>query len=498
MTNALTNALTDEMMPFMALIKTRAGLMFEGGGEHTLAMAVRRQHRDAGTATLAEYYSRLYCDAGEFKALVNLLTVNETYFFREPDQISLLTEHLLPRLLAERNTATPIRILSAGCSSGEEPYSLAMALQESYGESATRLFSLSGADIDGAMLAKARSGRYSAFSLRGAPDGIGTRYFDQRDKTHVLKDSIRRRVTFHEFNLLAAVAPPSLREFDIIFFRNVSIYFDAPTRLLIQHKLSAMMKPDSYLMIGTAETLANDFGVLQLVEEAQLYYFVKGKPPLAAEPKRKSEASPEVASPGSNTKSTTSVGLKPDLRKPAPTFDQLRELVRQKRFDEALAPLDSLLAANALTTEVLLLKGYICLHRQDYLAASELAQRALAVAEWSTDAFLLLGLSAKWRADVAEATRWFKQAVYASHECWPAHFYLAELCRASNEQAQAQRAYRVVWQMLTSEMTQARPPETGIKVIPLDLPASEVRFLCEHQLARLGDVRFSVGVADPR
>lgn len=470
----------DDFGPFIALIKQRAGLLFEGDSEQRLARVLRQRCSDDGTASLAEYYSRLYCDKAEFKRLINLLTINETYFFREPDQISLLVDRLLPRLMAGRSPANPVRILSAGCSSGEEPYSLAIALTEKYGEAAAEMFTLVGADIDGAMLAKARLGRFPEFSFRAAPANVQARYFVQDGAAFVLKDALRHRVMFYEHNLLADAGSPALRDFDVIFFRNVSIYFDDATRRLIQKKLAALMKAGGYLIVGTSETLANDFGLLQLIHDGSLFYFAKGRPELGQ---------PALVPQGDFLR-VVPQGRPP----PPPSLDQIRALAGVKRYDEAARLLDLLLGVNANDAAALLLKSYVRMQLKDFAAAADLAQRALRQLEWSTDAFWLLGMAAKWRADPVEATRWLKQAVYVSHQCWPAHFYLAELYRAASEAEQAKRAYRIVLQLVAD----GRTAETGLKVVPLEIPVAEVRFLCEHQLGRLGDARIAATSARVR
>jgi chemotaxis protein methyltransferase CheR len=512
-----------DLASFKMLIKERCGLLFEDHGEEKLANALA-DRADAVGASPGDYYRRLHGDDGEFQLLVNLLTINETYFFREPEQIRLLIERLAPRMLAARAMAgstAPLRILSAGCSSGEEPYSLAMGMLDKFGEAALRQFTFTGGDIDSTVLAKARSGRYTDFSFRGVPADVRARYFRKERWSNLLDDRVKRLVSFFELNLLAESFPPELQGFDIIFFRNVSIYFDMETRKVIQRNLASLMKADGILVIGTAETLANDLGVLPLVEEDGLFYFVKGKPPL---PDHVTQASTTVAREAlppliSSLQSAAALAAASVLKAPLPVASPLvppgawslpavapvataavplptftapsaklstpvatdaRRLAEERRWDEALPVLDALLAATPGNAEALLLKAYVLINRKDFAAAEALAQRVLDVDAWSVDAFLLLGLAAKWRQLNETAIKWFKQAAYARHECWPAHYYLADLYRGGGETEQARRAYRVVIQLLAGGA-----PDTGIQHVPLGLPLGEIRFLCEHQLAKL-------------
>jgi chemotaxis protein methyltransferase CheR len=508
-----------DLASFKTLIKERCGLLFEGHSEEKLAKALA-ERADAVGALPGDYYLRLHGDDAEFQLLINLLTINETYFFREPEQIRLLIERLVPRMLAARTRAgstAPLRILSAGCSSGEEPYSLVMGMLDKFGEAALCQFTFAGGDIDSTVLDKARSGRYTDFSFRGVPDDVRARYFRKERWSNLLDDRVKRLVSFHELNLLADRFPPELQGFDIIFFRNVSIYFDMETRKVIQRNLASLMKADGILVIGTAETLANDLGVLPLVEEDGLFYFVKGKPPL---PEHATQASttvarealpplitslqsaaagvlktplpvaPPLVPPGdwSLPVVATTAAPFPTLRapstKPSPAATDARRLAEEKRWDEALPVLDAMLAAAPGNKEALLLKAYVLINRKDFSAAEALAQRVLDVDDWSVDAFLLLGLAAKWRQFNETAIKWFKQAAYARHECWPAHYYLADLYRGVGETELARRAYRVVIQLLAGGA-----PDTGIQHVPLGLPLGEIRFLCEHQLAKLSSAQ---------
>ncbi|TAL48341.1 MAG: protein-glutamate O-methyltransferase CheR, partial [Methylovulum sp.] len=124
---------------FKALIKQRCGLTFEGIGEAPLVSGLQKRITETGAKNASAYYALLLANEHEFHELVALLTINETYFYREPEQLQLLVDCLIPRILSRKQDRSPVRILCAGCSSGEEPYSIAIALREKYGESAARL-----------------------------------------------------------------------------------------------------------------------------------------------------------------------------------------------------------------------------------------------------------------------------------------------------------------------------------------------------------------------
>lgn len=480
-----------DLARFKTLIKLRSGLLFEGNSEANLVQALTTRAKELNMG-VDRYYAEAHGNGAEFQELINRLTINETYFFREAEHIRLLVDRLVPRLLAERSSDAPVRILSAGCSSGEEPYSLVMALLDKYGERVARQFEFVGGDIDSAVLAKARNARYTGFSFRGVPNALRERYFDADRGAFTVKEQVKKQVLFHELNLLERGVAPVLRDFDIVFFRNVSIYFDAATRKTVQQNIAFLMKENGILITGTAETLANDLGVLRLTEEEGLFYFAKGQPPMShlrtqAPPNRKLATAPAVASspaaPMSRRKGddTPTLPTSPEPRSPAPLeLDAVRKQLRDKRYDQALPLLDAVLRSEPGHAQALLLKAHVLINRKDFAAAELLARAVQACDAWSIDALLLLGLAAKWQQQPQAAIRWFKQAAYACHTCWVAHYYLADLYRASDETERARRSYRVVVQLLSGETA-----DTGIRVVPLDLPVGEIRFLCEHHLGKL-------------
>lgn len=491
------------LTPFKDFIKQRCGLIFQGSGEKPLTDGLRKRIAATGTKNASAYFAKLTGDDHEFLELVCLLTINETYFYREPAHLRLLTDCLIPRILARKGDASPVRILSAGCSSGEEAYSIAMALREKYGASAARMFHLAGGDIDKNALEKARMARYSEFSFRGLTPELRDRYFERHGKwAWSVRTDLIQEVHFHHLNLLDERYHETLRDFDIIFFRNVSIYFDRPTRSIIQRRLATLLEDEGALIIGIAETLANDLGVLNLVEEDGLFYL--SKQPLA--PVRQhfqvpifpachatltdlisAPAMPIVSSPPLAAAHVSATPVAPHSVTPQPLagINEALHLTREKRHDDALLVIVRLLEQRPGATDALLLKAHILLQRKAYAAVDEVAQRVLTTDAWSIDAFVLLGLAAKWRNRDADAVKWFKKAAYACSECWPAHFYLAELYRAANETEKARRSYRVALQLLSGQHASS----DGLSIIPLGLPPAEVRFLCEHQVAKIDSVR---------
>lgn len=464
------------LSPFKQLIRTRCGLLLEGVGEEPLVVALKKRIAELGLSGEAAYYARLIGDEGEFQEFVTLLTINETYFYREPEQLTLLVERLVPRLLGEEGGRLPLRILSAGCSTGEEPYSIAMALLEKFGESAARMVRIMGGDIDHHALAKARAGRYTAFSFRGLPAALQDKYFRPfgRDGREI-DERIRSMVEFHHLNLLVSPFPSLLGELDVVFFRNVSIYFDEATRRQIQRGFLAAMSPRGRLVVGSAETLANDLGLFRLVEEGGAFHFSRsgGAEPRPALPPRPVAPSPVPPRPAMSVPPPRPAAVAVPVREAGPDVEAIRALIRDKRLDRVemlLSPNDPCVAGDA---RLCALAGYARALTKDFPAAVQWAGRALAADEWSPDGMMLRGLAAKWGGDEAEALGWFKKAVYVRPECWPAQYYLAESHRAAGAEEVARRAYRVALRLLD----EGADADGGL-VLPLGLPVGHVRFLC--------------------
>lgn len=487
-----------DLAPFKRLVRQRCGLVFEGVGERRLATVLSEC---MGSCDPQHYLAQLETDATEFAKVVNQLTINETYFFREVEQFKLLTDVLVPRLMSRRPPGVPIRILSAGCASGEEPYSIAMSLFDRFGESTLQRFKIVAGDIDSTVIARAREARYSEFSFRSVCQGVRSRYFRFEHNAHVLIDAVRNAVEFHELNLLHPAFAPSMPAFDIVFMRNVSIYFDIPIRREIQRNLAAMMSGDGYLVTGMTETLANDLGVFSLVEDGGLYYFCRQAPqaalmsrtsirPIAtdhpahrvvtrSEPplhRLHGERSARAHHHAQGAAVPTLPLVSPATPPGSPTLEEAMALVHDERYEEALPLVQKLLEAQPQNNGARLLQAYIHLNRRNFALAMDGCNHVLAADAWSVDALFVMGLAEKWREQPSSAIAWFKKAAYLHQQCWPAHFYLAGLYSAQGDHASAGRAHRVVLRLL------AGTPDPGIRVVPVGLRPAEVRFLCERRL----------------
>ncbi len=237
-----------------ALLRRRAGIVLTPDKGYLLETRLGPVLARFGLASHTALGAKLRTLPGEVleRAVVEALTTHESSFFRDGKPF----EHLaaaLPRLAASRPAGTPIRIWSAACSTGQEAYSVAMLAEESRPHLGARRVEILGTDVSAEIVARARDGLYTQFEVqRGLPVRLLVRHFVQEGTRWRISDALRAAVRFEEGNLLGT--PPPGR-FDVIFCRNVLIYFDAPTKTRVLDTLARQLVPDGVLYLGGAETV---------------------------------------------------------------------------------------------------------------------------------------------------------------------------------------------------------------------------------------------------
>lgn len=183
--------------------------------------------------------------------VVEVMTINETFFFRDQSPFEAFEKEILP-VLAERGKTRPIRIWSAACSTGQEPYSLAIIIEEHRGKYPHLQYEIVASDINNRILAKARQGLFSDLEVnRGLPPKYRDKYFTKDGSQWSINDTIRKHINFKYHNLKADYI--GLGSFDLVLLRNVLIYFDATLKENILSKIEKVMRKDGYLMLGAAE-----------------------------------------------------------------------------------------------------------------------------------------------------------------------------------------------------------------------------------------------------
>lgn len=192
----------------------------------------------------------------EFQELMNAMTVNETYFYREKEQFEVLVDRILPELHSTKPKAAPIRILCAPCSTGEEPYSVILHLLEEARLIEDRDIEVVGIDIDSTVIAKANAAKYSERSVHAIPPGVLAKYFKKRALGFELIDDLVGTVDFKVSNVFDKMQMRQLGKFDVIFSRNMLIYFDDASRKEVAMTFYDMLNIGGYVLLGHAEYMS--------------------------------------------------------------------------------------------------------------------------------------------------------------------------------------------------------------------------------------------------
>lgn len=231
-----------------------------------------------GFEDFESFYHHLVFRKDEYllQELINLSTVNETYFFREEYQFKTLVEEAVPELDSLRSSRDSINILTAPSSSGEELYSIAIYIMEYAKEFfAKRDFVLVGIDIDSMMIKKARNGVFNQRSISKIPPHLLQKYFIQDGKQYRIIDEIRKGLTFKVVNVMDFYAMKKLGKFDAIFSRNMLIYFDEKTRKEILATYHALLKSHGYLFLGHAEKVPEEMEIFKRVKKGESIIYQK-------------------------------------------------------------------------------------------------------------------------------------------------------------------------------------------------------------------------------
>ena len=237
---------------FATLVHQRSAIRLEAGKEYLVESRLLPLAREAGLGGVDEYVRRLRIapQHAVFERVVEALTTNETSWFRDATPFQALTRHVIPELIRARPGMASVRVWSAACSTGQEPFSIAMALEAEVPELGVQIIAT---DLSEEVLARCRSGRYSQLEVnRGLPVAMLVRHFTRVGIEWEVSQQIRKKVTFLKHNLLQA--PPAGGLFDIVFLRNVLIYFDLSTKQEVLRRMQTVVRPGGFLLMGGAET----------------------------------------------------------------------------------------------------------------------------------------------------------------------------------------------------------------------------------------------------
>lgn len=236
------------------LVRTEAGIVLDDGKEYLVEARLGPVARQEGLPSVSALVAQLGPAQGRLHArVVDAMTTNETIFFRDVEPFEVLRKEILPELIAARRASRRLHIWCGASSTGQEPYSIAMTIAEHFPELASWTVEIRATDISEEVLAKARAGRYTQLEInRGLPAPMLVKYFEKRGLEWELQPRIRQMVRFETLNLMRPL--PAMSPQDLVFLRNVLIYFEVADKQRILGNVRRVLRPDGYLFLGAAET----------------------------------------------------------------------------------------------------------------------------------------------------------------------------------------------------------------------------------------------------
>jgi len=439
---------------FRAAVAQRMGLFFDDSKLGLLSDVLHRR-LESGAWTPEEYLALLEEGSAELRTLATELTVGETYFFRHLDQFKAFREVALPERLRARAASRRLNVLSAGCASGEEAYSLAMVLRDQ-GEGASWTVSVRGFDLNSALLDRAAQGRYSQWSLRETPADVQERWFHREGREFCIDPEIRSMVAFEERNLAGDEAAWIPEAYDVVFLRNVLMYFTPEAAAALVGKVTCSLAPGGFLFLGHAETLRGLSQDYHLAHTHDTFYYrrkeaVSPRPAtrdtfrapavdLAAGPdvswveaiRRTTERIRSLTDPPSQAAESASPPRRRDL---GPALD----LLRRERFGEALSFVRGLPEEEAQDADALLLQAALLTQSGALAEAERLCAELLRIDELSAPAHYLMALCCEARRDEAGAREHDLSAAYLDPGFAMPRLHLGLMAARSGDREAARR-----------------------------------------------------------
>jgi chemotaxis protein methyltransferase CheR len=256
----LSTVMTDEeFAKFCEFFYRKTGIQFQEGKKYYVERRIADRIEKTGSESFRDYFTlvRFQANGEELQFLVNTMTVNETYFFREDYQFETLVSGILPGLARTKPRATPIRIWSIPCSSGEEPYSIAINILEHWDQADSWNIEIHASDIDSKILHEARTGLYSERSLTRVSAQLRSKYFVPcSNNTFQICDELRESIDFSLVNVVDPLHTHRFRNIDVIFCRNLLIYFDDVGRRETVEMFYEALAPGGFVCLGHSESMS--------------------------------------------------------------------------------------------------------------------------------------------------------------------------------------------------------------------------------------------------
>ncbi len=479
---------------FRDFILERIGLDFPEDKRHLLTRGLAEVLTLTGNSNLDQLYLMLQSRAATnalWDQVISVLTVGETYFFRNANHWDALRTQILPELMAQREHSTRrIRIWSAGCATGEEPYSIAMLLRETIPNLDSWNILILATDLNREALRKAQEGLYGSWSFRGVDRRIQDTYFKLEGKFYAISDHIKRMVTFNYLNLVGDKYPSltnNTNAMDIILCRNVTIYFTPQITLEVVHRFHETLTDGGWLIPGPSEPNMVFYGDFETRNLPGTVVYQKTRSATLRAPKSINVFAPmlpqvpafttapavqPVRLPGENGR-TAITPPKPA----ADPFGTALQLIQEGRLDEALVKLYEKLDRDAAFVPTYYTLGKIYANKGNLEEAQAWCEKAIQKDKLHAAPYYTLSLVYQEHGLADQAIDALKRAVYLDRDFVLAHYTLAQLYQRQGDQANAQRALHNALRLLENlPRDQAVPEGDGMMV-------GRLRESIEHEIA---------------
>lgn len=497
----------NELLSLRDAIESVLGFGFEEDRLRQLGDTVRSRIAQLGLTGIAEYVQFLESAdhrRSETPLLAELITVTETFFYRNSEQIEAMIHVALP-LLARQGKR--MSILSAGCASGEEPYSLAIALREALPDFDEWDIQILGVDVNPAMLEKAKRATYAPWALRSTPEPIKERYFKVVGKDYVLSDEIRNKVSFRAGNLARNDAGiPAGFQANIVFCRNVLMYFSPGVMQRTVQQLTTALAPGGYLFLGHAETLRGVTQGFALCHTHDTFYYQKKDSSSgdiasrrASTRDAKPEALPQAVEETSSwfeaiqaaTNRVTSLTSQSSHKRPTPApslppkpalreLDDVMELLQRERFTDALELLQGISPEAGAQPDALLIKAVLLTNHGKINEAERISEELFREDDLNAGAHYLKALCREHAGDITGAAEQDKISAHLDPSFAMPRLHAGLMAKRLKDHVVARRELSLALVLLEREEV------SRLVLFGGGFSRATLTALCSRELAQLG------------
>ncbi len=472
---------TADLALFHDFLIIHSGLHFDSRNVKILERGLMRRMRALNARDYRHYFTYLatyHETRDELKKLLALLTVGETYFFRYGAQFEALVEEVIPELIKRNRTSRTLRIWSAGCSSGEEAYTLALLLTEMFPQLRHWTVEILATDINKQALRKSRQGIYGSRALRLVPPHYLQRYFKQQQGPLQQVDArLRQKIKFFFLNLQTSPFPDAengTQGIDVIFCRNVMIYFPLETNRTLVERFSRCLNPQGYLFLGHAESLLNiSERFVRRQKESGFYYQLDVETPIRREPSsitppRATSVSPSPQLP--EEKPVAKESVTPPFASTLPSVPvagiddllfQANTAFHRENFKTASHLYAIVLGKEPENIAALIGQGFIAANRGDSAAALTFCHKALATDDLATDAYILSGLIHEQQGEETSAIEAYRKALLLDMRMIIPHYNLSKLFWKTGRLLDARRELKNTVRLLEEYPDDLPIPHSG-------------------------------------